>query len=74
MIKRYNLVPHPEGGYYREIYRSKQILYSDAAGKERSVLTYIYFLPAAGRVSRFHKVVHQSNNDDPTANPLKQSV
>ena len=58
LINRYKLVPHPEGGYYREIYRSEQILLSPAAGKKRSALTHIYFLLTKGQVSRFHRIVH----------------
>jgi len=58
LIDQYNLIPHPEGGYYREVYRSEQTLLSPAAGKKRSALTHIYFLLAAGQISRFHKVVH----------------
>jgi uncharacterized protein len=45
------LAPHPEGGHYRETFR-------DAAtdGSGRAASTAIYFLLAAGEVSRWHRV------------------
>jgi predicted cupin superfamily sugar epimerase len=43
LIRDLGLQPHPEGGYYAEVHRS------DAA-------TSIYFLLAAGQVSRWHAV------------------
>jgi predicted cupin superfamily sugar epimerase len=71
LIDRYKLIPHPEGGYYREVYRSEQILYSDAAGIKRNALTHIYFLLPACQVSRFHKVVHDEVWNFYTGDPLK---
>ena len=71
LIKQYHLIPHPEGGYYREIYRSEQVLCSPAAGKKRNALTHIYFLLAAGQVSRFHKVVHDEVWNFYAGDPLK---
>lgn len=71
LIKKYNLIPHPEGGHYREVYRSEQTLFSPAAGKERSALTHIYFLLAAGQISRFHKVVHDEVWNFYAGDPLK---
>ncbi|MBU0971760.1 MAG: cupin domain-containing protein [Proteobacteria bacterium] len=58
LIKKYALAPHPEGGYFREIYRSAQTLQSGPAGKKRNALTHIYFLLVKGQVSRFHRVIH----------------
>ena len=71
LIKKYNLILHPEGGYYREVYRSEQILCSPAAGKKRNALTHIYFLLAAGQVSRFHKVAHDEVWNFYAGDPLK---
>jgi predicted cupin superfamily sugar epimerase len=71
LIDRYKLIPHPEGGYYREAYRSEQILYSPAAGKKRRALTHIYFLLPAGQVSRFHKVIHDEVWNFYAGAPLK---
>ena len=45
------LVPHPEGGFYRETFRDAVV---DADGRAHS--TAIYFLLPAGVVSRWHRV------------------
>lgn len=53
-MKPTNLQEHPEGGRYKEVYRSK--LSVDRAGEERSSLTHIYFSLRKNEVSHFHKV------------------
>lgn len=58
LIDRYGLLPHPEGGYYREVYRSQQLVRSAAVQTERQAVTHIYFLLTRGQVSRFHQVRH----------------
>jgi uncharacterized protein len=58
LIQKFNLAPHPEGGFFKEMYRSKQSVWSDAASADRAAVTHIYFLLTAGQVSRFHRVVH----------------
>jgi predicted cupin superfamily sugar epimerase len=51
-----DLRPHPEGGFYREIYRSAtQVTTADTRGS-RAALTTIYFLLADGATSRWHQV------------------
>jgi predicted cupin superfamily sugar epimerase len=45
------LSPHPEGGSYRETWRS-----FGSSGESRSPLTLIYFLLASGERSRWHRV------------------
>jgi len=56
LIRTLALAPHPEGGYYREIWRGGQgVEPSDARGP-RAALTSIYFLLPAGAVSRWHRV------------------
>lgn len=55
IIDRLNLSPHPEGGYYREIYKSgQQVRISD--GVQRSAGTGIYFLLTKGVLSDWHRV------------------
>jgi predicted cupin superfamily sugar epimerase len=55
LIDRLGLQPHPEGGYYREVFRSgEQIQRGDGAA--RSALTTIFFLLPQGAVSRWHRV------------------
>ncbi len=58
LIDRLQLQPHPEGGYYREIYRSNLSVHSDAVGRLRAAITDIYFLLPAGEVSHWHRVAH----------------
>jgi predicted cupin superfamily sugar epimerase len=48
------LEPHPEGGYFRETYRSPHTLTTPRG--ERSLSTAILFLVTAGRPSRFHRI------------------
>lgn len=55
MMKPIDLIEHPEGGRFREVFRSiKTVSLQD--GTDRSALTHIYFLLKPGEVSRFHKV------------------
>lgn len=58
VIQAFNLKPHPEGGFFRELYRSTQNVHSSPVDGERSALTHIYFLLRKGDISRFHKVEH----------------
>lgn len=60
IIEDLNLAPHPEGGYFRETYRSSgrigsESLVSDYAG-ERSYSTCIYFLLTSETFSAFHRI------------------
>ncbi len=54
------LVPHPEGGYFREIYRSGESVPETALprrfGGPRAFAASIYFLLEAGQVSRLHRL------------------
>lgn len=50
IIQTLDLQPHPEGGYYREVFRD------DSNGDQRGAVTTIYFLLKAGEVSRWHRV------------------
>ncbi|MDK9709444.1 MAG: cupin domain-containing protein [Desulforhopalus sp.] len=58
LISALELSPHPEGGYYKEVYRSAVTVHSPLAGEGRNAVTDIYFLLLAGQVSRFHRVLH----------------
>jgi hypothetical protein len=56
LIRTLALKPHPEGGYYREIWRGELgVEPSDGRGG-RSALTSIYFLLPADAISRWHRV------------------
>lgn len=55
LIERFGLLPHPEGGWYRELHRSP-LRVRRPDGDERAGLTAILFLLQAGEVSRWHRV------------------
>lgn len=56
LIATLNLQPHPEGGCYREIFRSAHEVQPTDDRPHRAALTEIYFLLRAGEVSRLHRV------------------
>jgi uncharacterized protein len=56
LITRLQLEPHPEGGYFREIFRSAGLVAPADGRGPRAALTTIYFLLPAGIVSRWHRV------------------
>lgn len=56
LIRTLGLASHPEGGYYREIWRSPlRVEPADGRGS-RAASTVIHFLLPAGDVSRWHRV------------------
>lgn len=56
LIKRLELQPHPEGGHYKEVYRSENTVLRSSDEQKRLSLTTIYFLLATGEQSRWHVV------------------
>jgi len=56
LMSALRLEPHREGGHYGEVYRSRSCVHPRDERGERSALTTIYFLLAAGEVSRWHRV------------------
>jgi predicted cupin superfamily sugar epimerase len=56
LIETLDLRPHPEGGYYREVYRSQMQITPDDKRAKRAALTTIYFLLEEGACSRWHQV------------------
>ena len=58
-IQALQLQPHPEGGFFRESYRSAQTMELSAPGggtQQRNICTAIYFLLEAGNFSAFHRI------------------
>ena len=55
LIKKLNLQPHPEGGWYRETYRSSGNIQIDG-NKSRNISTAIYFLLEGKDRSCFHRI------------------
>ena len=56
LISELRLEPHPEGGYFREIFRSPHEVKPLDARPARAALTTIYFLLLKGQHSRWHRV------------------
>lgn len=60
LVKELDLLPHPEGGYFKETYRSEgkiahTCLSPDFKG-DRNMATGIYFLIEKGNFSALHKI------------------
>ncbi len=60
IVERLALIPHPEGGFYKETYRSsgsiaKEALPSNFSG-DRNYCTAIYFLLSSSHFSAFHRI------------------
>ncbi len=51
LIEQLDLKPHPEGGFYKETYRS-----IEQTSGNRSLMTSIYFLLTSQHVSHFHRI------------------
>ena len=60
LIKKYNLLPHPEGGWFKETYKSVEKIsvagLPDRFSGERAFSTAIYFLLENGNFSAFHRI------------------
>lgn len=60
LIQKLELQPHPEGGYFKETYRSEGFIPKDSLGKAytgpRNYSTCIYFLLTSDTFSAFHKI------------------
>lgn len=54
LIAALGLQPHPEGGYYREVFRSECEV--QLHGSPRSAGTSIYYLLAEGAISAWHRI------------------
>lgn len=55
-----DLLPHPEGGFYKETYKASEVISKDCLpsrfGGDRSFSTAIYFMLEQGDISVFHKI------------------
>ena len=56
LVRALQLQPHPEGGYYREVFRSPHTVAPLDARGARCALTTIDFLLARGQFSAWHRV------------------
>lgn len=55
LIEKLQLIPHPEGGWYRETYRSAETM-TNKNGLNRNVCSAIYFLLEGNNKSHFHRI------------------
>lgn len=56
LISDLNLKPHPEGGHYKELFRSSSKVEPEDGRGARSAITTIYFLLAEHETSALHLV------------------
>jgi predicted cupin superfamily sugar epimerase len=56
LIDTLGLQRHPEGGWYRQLYKSEMHVKRVSDGAERTALTTIYFLLVEGTFSAWHRV------------------
>ncbi|TAG29333.1 MAG: cupin domain-containing protein [Sphingobacteriia bacterium] len=60
LIEQYQLIPHPEGGYYKETYRSSETIDANDLPRRfsgsRAFGTAIYFLLVKNYFSAFHRI------------------
>jgi hypothetical protein len=67
LVSKLQLTAHPEGGFYKETYRSTKSISSENG--EWNLLTSIYFLLTSENISKFHRIksdelwyFHEGNN------------
>lgn len=60
IVDSLKMEPHPEGGFYKETYRSKEVVPQSVLGNEfsgdRNCCTAIYFLLTSENFSAFHRI------------------
>lgn len=60
LVRELELLPHPEGGYYRETYRAEVVIprttLGPGFGGDRAVCTAIYYLLRQGDFSALHRI------------------
>lgn len=71
LIRSLALSPHPEGGYYREVFRSAHTVAPADGRPPRPAMTAIYFLLAAGQHSRWHSVASDETWTHVDGEPLE---
>ncbi|WP_338763297.1 cupin domain-containing protein [Massilia sp. METH4] len=56
LISLLSLIPHPEGGHFRETYRSQNRVTREGSGITRSASTAIYYLLRGRERSTWHRI------------------
>jgi predicted cupin superfamily sugar epimerase len=57
LIIQMDLQPHPEGGYYKEVYRSDNIVLRPSSPEQKQACTSIYYLLEGSDYSGFHRLL-----------------
>ena len=55
-VRKLDMLPHPEGGYYKENFRSETTFQFEGFEGKRSICTSIYFLLEKGQTSALHRI------------------
>lgn len=78
LINNLNLQPHPEGGYFKEVYRSQEFISENELGDlyrgNRNYCTSIYFLITSDQFSSFHRIKQDEIWHFYDGSPLKLHV
>jgi len=56
LVRELQLAPHPEGGFYRELFRSRRMVRTDDGRSERWAATTIFYLLRDTDVNKWHRV------------------
>ena len=56
LVRELGLAPHPEGGFYRELFRSRRMVRTDDGRSERWAATTIFYLLRGSDVNKWHRV------------------
>ncbi len=54
LIDTLGLTPHPEGGFFAEVYRAPELIQTENG--KRNLATSIYFLLTSENISKFHRI------------------
>jgi hypothetical protein len=56
LVKKLGLEKHPEGGYFKQTYRSDTIVIVEGYDGPRNISTAIYYMLLGGQFSAFHRI------------------
>lgn len=56
-VNHLELQPHPEGGHYKEVFRSRQQVIRQSSGQVKQACTSIYYLLEGTDYSGFHRLL-----------------
>lgn len=56
LVRKLGLEEHPEGGYFKQTYRSDTIVNVEGYGGPRNIASAIYYMLVGGQFSAFHRI------------------